>query len=308
MHSDSEDASAKQAEVFGSCLELTELPKRAGKNDIEDDGFVIGAQNSAEKSYQTLDTSVVELKMNDELSASCGSCFYLTTICLQIYKLEMNQNLQLMLVLDSISVHSASNDLLERKDEQMVIDSSSVHSVSIHFKRKDEQWVLTASVDETESSQERPASEDECSKSDPIEPGPASPGDITQVYSSIRFEISLCGNELRVGMGATSAAEAFDARRVSAEDFKISATSILKNENLIIRFRDRYFTWEKAAPVVLGMAAFGLDLPLESKDAIPVEQMTQKTVNSFWTISKSQRRPKCDNFQFLYQSFRNTTG
>lgn len=86
------------------------------------------------------------------------------------------------------------------------------------------------------------------------------------------FEISLCRNELRAGMGVTAAAEAFDARRVSAEDFRTSATAIIKNENLIIRFKDRYFSWEKAAPVVLGMAAFGLDLPLESKDAIPVEQ------------------------------------
>ena len=86
------------------------------------------------------------------------------------------------------------------------------------------------------------------------------------------FEISLCRNELWAGMGVTAAAEAFDAHRVSAEDFRSSATAITKNENLIIRFKDRYFSWEKAAPVVLGMAAFGLDLPLESKDAIPVEQ------------------------------------
>lgn len=86
------------------------------------------------------------------------------------------------------------------------------------------------------------------------------------------FEISLCGNELRVGMGVKAAAEAFAARRVSAQDFITSATSILKNENLIIRYRERYFLWEKAAPVVLGMAAFDLDLPVAPEDAIPVEQ------------------------------------
>lgn len=73
-------------------------------------------------------------------------------------------------------------------------------------------------------------------------------------------------------MGVNAAAVAFDARRVSAEDFKTSATSILKNENLIIRYRGRYFVWEKAAPAVLGMAAFDLDLPLEHEEAIPVEQ------------------------------------
>lgn len=74
-------------------------------------------------------------------------------------------------------------------------------------------------------------------------------------------------------MGLEAAAEAFDARRVSAEEFKNSAASIMRNENLIIRFRERYLLWEKAAPLVLGMAAFGLDLAVEPKDAIPVEQI-----------------------------------
>lgn len=216
MHSDSEDASVKKAEVFGSCLELTELPKRAGKVDIEDEGSSLEAQNSAEKSYQTLDTSIVELKTNDELSASCGSVLPDNNMSPDL-QVGNESELATYASVDSILVHSASNDLLERKDEQMVIDSSSVHSVSIHFKRKDEQMGIDsmsahsvsngletkeeqmiidsisvhsasnslAAVDGTESSQERPASEDECSKSDPIEPGPASPGDVTQVYSSI---------------------------------------------------------------------------------------------------------------------------
>jgi phosphatidate phosphatase LPIN len=72
-------------------------------------------------------------------------------------------------------------------------------------------------------------------------------------------------------MGLDAAAEVFAAHCVSAEEFKNSATSIIKNENLIIRYGQKYFTWEKAAPIVLGMVAFGLDLPAEPKDAIPVE-------------------------------------
>lgn len=73
-------------------------------------------------------------------------------------------------------------------------------------------------------------------------------------------------------MGLGAAAKSFDAHRISAEEFKNSAPSIIKNENLIIRVRERYLPWETAAPLVLGMAAFGLDLPFEPKDAIPVEQ------------------------------------
>ncbi|XP_062002350.1 phosphatidate phosphatase PAH1 [Rosa rugosa] len=303
MHGDSEDASAaKKAEVFGSCLELTELAKRAGKNNVEDEGSSLEVQISAEKSQQTLDTGIVELKKNDELSASCGSVLPGNNMSPDL-QVGNESGLASDASIDSISMHSVSNDL-ERKDEQMGVDSSYVHSVNIDFERKHEQIGIDiisahsvsnglerkeeqisidsvsvhsvsnalAEVDGTETSQGRPATGDECSKSESIEPGTASPSEVIQVNSSIRFEISLCRNELRVGMGVTAAAEAFDARRVSAEDFKTSATEIIKNENLIIRFKDRYFSWEKAAPVVLGMAAFGLDLPLESKDAIPVEQ------------------------------------
>lgn len=79
-------------------------------------------------------------------------------------------------------------------------------------------------------------------------------------------------------MGSDAAAEAFDAHRISEDEFKSNSASIIKNENLVIRFKERYLTWEKAAPIVLGMAAFGLDVSIDPKDAIPVEQEdTQKS-------------------------------
>lgn len=73
-------------------------------------------------------------------------------------------------------------------------------------------------------------------------------------------------------MGLGVAAEAFDAHRVSAKVFRSSSASITRNENLVIRFRGRYWHWDKVAPVVVGMAAFGMDLPLDPKDSILVEQ------------------------------------
>lgn len=79
-------------------------------------------------------------------------------------------------------------------------------------------------------------------------------------------------------MGSDAAAEAFDAHRISEDEFKSNSASIIKNENLVIRFKERYLTWEKVAPIVLGMAAFGLDVSIDPKDAIPVEQEdTQKS-------------------------------
>ncbi|KAL1813182.1 hypothetical protein DCAR_0625479 [Daucus carota subsp. sativus] len=88
---------------------------------------------------------------------------------------------------------------------------------------------------------------------------------------SMRFEISLCGNLLSAGMGSREAAEVFDAHRIFEEEYKTSPASVIKNENLVVRFQKKYLTWEKAAPIVLGMAAYGLDLPVKQSDIIRVE-------------------------------------
>ncbi|KAM0065553.1 putative phosphatidate phosphatase [Helianthus debilis subsp. tardiflorus] len=86
-----------------------------------------------------------------------------------------------------------------------------------------------------------------------------------------RIEISLCGNLLRPGMGSSTASETFNAHRISEEEFKISAASIIKNDSLIIKVEDKYFTWDKVAHIVLGTAAYGLEMHVDPNDAIPVD-------------------------------------
>ncbi|KAM7526283.1 hypothetical protein LguiA_016185 [Lonicera macranthoides] len=98
--------------------------------------------------------------------------------------------------------------------------------------------------------------------------GPTSDG---KTDSKTRFEISLCGDLLCAGMGLSAAAEAFNAHRISEEEFKLSAASIIKNEKLVVKFQEMYLPWEKAAHIVLGMAVYGLDLPVDPNDAIRVE-------------------------------------
>ena len=73
-------------------------------------------------------------------------------------------------------------------------------------------------------------------------------------------------------MGLSTAEATFNANRIPEEEFKISATSIIKNDSLIIKIKDKYFTWDKAAHVVLGMAAYGIEIPIDSRDAIPIEE------------------------------------
>lgn len=73
-------------------------------------------------------------------------------------------------------------------------------------------------------------------------------------------------------MGSAAAREAFEANRVSEEVFRNSAKSMINNPNLAVRIQGNYLQWDKAAPIVLGMAAYNMELPVDSTDVIPVEQ------------------------------------
>ncbi|VFQ82582.1 unnamed protein product [Cuscuta campestris] len=77
------------------------------------------------------------------------------------------------------------------------------------------------------------------------------------------LEISLCGNLLHPGMGSGLAVEVFDANRISEMEFKNSAKSIIKNENLVVRVHGKYLSWEKAVPFVLGMSAYEFPFEIE---------------------------------------------
>ncbi|ESQ49118.1 hypothetical protein EUTSA_v10020030mg [Eutrema salsugineum] len=96
--------------------------------------------------------------------------------------------------------------------------------------------------------------------------------DIRKPDTDLRYELSLCKDELRQGMGLTAAAEVFHAHRISMEEYKNSATSILESENLVVRIRETYMPWKKAARIVLGKAVFDLELDIEPDDVISVEE------------------------------------
>ncbi|GER43497.1 phosphatidate phosphatase LPIN3 [Striga asiatica] len=112
-----------------------------------------------------------------------------------------------------------------------------------------------------------------CSKNESVELSAESSIEHSKVDASTGLELSLCGKLLRPGMGLAAAREVFHSNRVLCEEFKLSASSIVKNEDLIVRLKDdKYLPWEKASHIVLGMAAFGLELSVDPNDAIPVEK------------------------------------
>ncbi|CAO2839585.1 unnamed protein product [Amaranthus hypochondriacus] len=118
----------------------------------------------------------------------------------------------------------------------------------------------------------------------------SSSSDQTQSNLKPTLEISLCSHLLRPGMGLAAADEVFNAHRISEEEFTTTSSSLIKNENLIIRYNEKYLQWEQAAPFVLGLAAFGVNLPIESKDAIPVEQEVTSNLGLHDSGSASGRR------------------
>ncbi|XP_021745503.1 phosphatidate phosphatase PAH1-like [Chenopodium quinoa] len=104
------------------------------------------------------------------------------------------------------------------------------------------------------------------------------------------LEISLCRHLLRPGMGLSAADEAFSAHRLSEEGFRNIASSVMKNENLVIRYKGKYLPWDQAAAIVLGLAAFGSKFSIELKDALPVEQEVASDIGVHDSGSASGRR------------------
>ncbi|TKY52849.1 Phosphatidate phosphatase PAH1 [Spatholobus suberectus] len=260
MKTDSEGVASgiKRENVFKSCLELQDFGQQAGNADLLDTGSSLEIQNSAEESNSScpvVDENeqeiIVQSKNSDELSPPSGSTSSNGHISpkseLEIQEVEKN-------ALREVEAASGS------------------HSVATDTEQNDEQVDKTVSNDEVDESQQTPALKDVGATSEVVEPQTEISNKGDQSHSGLGFDISLCGHELKVGMGSVAAAEVFEAHRISAVDFTSSAPSIIKNQNLVIKFKERYLTWDKAAPLVLGMAAFALDLPIEPKDTIPVEQ------------------------------------
>ncbi|CAL9093149.1 unnamed protein product [Musa acuminata var. zebrina] len=89
-------------------------------------------------------------------------------------------------------------------------------------------------------------------------------------------ELSLCKQLLFEGMGAGAARQVFDAEKVNLEQFSALGPSLLKNEKLVVRIGDRYFPWNAAAPIILGMVCFGQEIILEPQGMIPVDGDEEK--------------------------------
>ncbi|KQJ87821.1 hypothetical protein BRADI_4g13710v3 [Brachypodium distachyon] len=97
-------------------------------------------------------------------------------------------------------------------------------------------------------------------------------------------ELSLCRHLLSEGMGADAACKAFDAGKITLEKFRAMKQSLIRNDKLVVRIAGRYFPWDVAAPVVLGMVSFSQEQVFEHQGMIKVERVEPSTTQSGWKI------------------------
>ncbi|XP_058097114.1 phosphatidate phosphatase PAH2 isoform X4 [Magnolia sinica] len=98
-----------------------------------------------------------------------------------------------------------------------------------------------------------------------------------RMSSNPAVEISLCRHLLFEGMGADAASQAFDTEKVDLKKFSDLGPSVMENDNLVVKIGGRYFPWDVAAPIVLGMVSFGPGLTFPPEGMIAVDQV-EKTL------------------------------
>ncbi|KAG9453818.1 hypothetical protein H6P81_006722 [Aristolochia fimbriata] len=222
-------------DVFKSCLEFSELTTTFEENGDRVSGF--RNENGGVKKSPGTNLAIEDGKDLD------------------IQKSESEQLLDSNTFCNGSSPTDMQSCITESTDGRDV--GSKTWKTSDNFGQKGEELIGTQDSKESLCGAEIP-------KSRPVE-----------ARIGIGIEASLCGNLLHAGMGLDSAKEVFNAHRLTKEKFMDAGVSITKNENLIVRYRDRYWPWDRAASILLGMAAFGLDFPAEPEGAIPVGQDEQ---------------------------------
>ncbi|CAA2997007.1 phosphatidate phosphatase PAH1-like isoform X1 [Olea europaea subsp. europaea] len=266
--SENKSSSFKRDDVFKSCLELPKLAVQSINGDQQNMWSSVEISEVAEDPHEN---SPATPKTSDENEEGT------------LQKSRNDTGLS-----PSDSGHTSSVPLPELPIEVTVPEKDAFDTDHMDSDSMPAQYVINnqdpAKQMDTEvaakgmrSVEEAPTTYDESSKAKDIEPDTELPSQAIRTGLGTRLEISLCGNLLYAGMGLGAAAEAFNTNSISAEELKLSATSIVKNENLIVRIRGKYLPWDKAAPIILGMAAYGFVLPVQPEDAIPVEQGTPET-------------------------------
>nr|GMD65400.1 phosphatidate phosphatase PAH1-like isoform X1 [Ipomoea batatas] len=246
----------RKGDIFASCLTLPELTLQVeNESKLSDIASSLDIQESAKGSEEASPRSPLAINETENGSSE---------------KFENDNGVPSSRDISSSSPLSVQVEV--KALEGGTLDNSDSDRAHVRFVFNDEdsekQIEGTPDAKELESSQQR---SDECTQCKNTEQQTTASAEDMNIGTSTRLEIALCGHLLHPGMGSGAAAEVFNATRISEMEFKSSAKSIIKNENLVARIQGKYLSWEKAASIVLGLAAYDLELPIEYTDVIPVE-------------------------------------
>lgn len=176
VQSDSEEVSAnnKREDVFKSCLELSKLTKQVANADLNDviSSLDVSQQKSQQSSLvagEDKDEGVVESRKNYDLSAS-GSSSSLG-----------NGASPVQVGVESVEKNASGA-------QHMVSDSISVPSVTNGSESKGKNFSTSAAFEGIDNSPQRTVLEDECSKSELVEPQTEASSEGIQTHSSISKE------------------------------------------------------------------------------------------------------------------------
>ncbi|KAK6256619.1 hypothetical protein QUC31_000078 [Theobroma cacao] len=142
------------------------------------------------------------------------------------------------------------------------LDSNSETVRWTSIKKDDSSCIRSHADEEQPLAHERSSSED-CETS----------GKLKNTLYNPAVEISLCKHLLYEGMGAEAASQAFDAEKLDSKKFGSLGPTAVKNDRLVVRIGGSYFPWDAAAPILLGMIAFGSEEIFELQGMIPVDRV-----------------------------------
>lgn len=120
------------------------------------------------------------------------------------------------------------------------------------------------------------------------------------MYVVFYAELSLCRRMLYEGMGAEAAAQAFESEKLDRDRFMSLCPMVMKDDRLVVRIGGRYFPWESAAPIVLGLVSFGSKLVTVPEGMIAVEKKAEKMLE----VTSSAMSPSTASWRLWPFSFK----
>ncbi|EOA29859.1 hypothetical protein CARUB_v10012953mg [Capsella rubella] len=267
---DSHDAERK---LRGSYLEQSELTETGEISKSEEEGPTFEDRNLKEGEFP-LDTIAENERSEDEVTIETVDTLVdsFESSTTQITTEEVKTTEESRISVDSNADSECRDEQPRTSEEAILINSQEVGIIDLEDQASERVSIDSTREDDEQLTPSKPTEEDNEDGKSVVSVGATSTFDVGKPDTDQRYELSICKDELRQGMGLSAAAEVFDAHRISMEEYVNSATSILESENLVVRIRETYMPWTKAARIVLGKAVFDLDLDIQPDDVISVEE------------------------------------